>query len=195
MMRKSMLIGWLCLALMLVSCGGDGVQERTQELQQKLAAVEGYTAEVKVDIPRAEETLHYALEISCEGEDVSLTLTEPEMLAGITAQLTGDELKLVYDGLVLDAGTVSPSVSGMNCVPQLLCAMEEGYVLRASRETFEDEEDALYLVCESECSGELLIYRAYFTDEGKPLYGEIEKNEEIIAFMEFTNFTMCDTMP
>ena len=59
---------------------------------------------------------------------------------------------------------------------------------------FGEEEEVLFLVCESECSGEVLNYRAYISPQGAPLYGEIEKNQEIIAFMEFTNFSPCDTM-
>ena len=192
-MRK-LLLPLLFSLFLLTACAGETAQERAAALQESLVAMEGWSAEVKVDLPREEETLHYAFSIESEGDEATLTLTEPETLAGVTAHLADGALKLSYGTLVLDAGTAAEGVSGVNCAPLMLRALAEGYVLRASVESFGGEEEALALVCESECSGEVLNYRAFVSSQGIPLYGEIEKNQEIIAFMEFTNFTPYDTM-
>ncbi len=191
-MRKGMI---LLLCLLLTACGETSAEQRAEQVQESLAAMSGYRAEVKADLPRGEETLHYAFAIEHDGEETTVTLIEPQMLEGVSAVLTDGALTLTYDGLVLDAGTAGEGVSAVNCAPLLLRAAAEGYVLRASVEAFGEEEDALFLLCESECSGEVLNYHAYFSAEGTPLYGEIEKNQEIIAFMEFTNFSPYDTMP
>jgi len=190
-MRKGYI---LLLCFLLTACGETSAEQRAEQVQESLAALSGYRAEVKADLPREDETLHYAFAIEQDGEKTSVTLTEPQLLEGVGAVLTDDALTLTYDGLVLDAGTAGEGVSAVNCAPLLLRAAAEGYVLRAAFEDFGEEEDALFLLCESECSGEVLNYHAYFSAEGVPLYGEIEKNQEIIAFMEFTNFTSCDTM-
>ena len=192
-MRK-LFLPLLFSLFLLTSCAKEDARSRAAALQESLAAMEGWSAEVKVDLPCEGETLHYAFSIESGGDEATLTLTEPQTLAGVTAHLSGDALKLSYGTLVLDAGTAAEGVNGVNCVPLMLRALAEGYVLRASVEPFGGEEEALFLVCESECSGEVLNYRAYVSPLGVPLYGEIEKNQEIIAFMEFTNFTACDTM-
>ncbi len=191
-MRKGCI---LLLCLLLTACGETSAEQRAAEVQESLAALTGYRAEVRADLPREEETLHYAFTVEHNGEETTVTLIEPQLLEGVSAVLTDGALTLTYDTLVLDAGTAGEGVSAVNCAPLLLRAAAEGYVLRASFEPFGEEEKALFLLCESECSGEVLNYHAYFSAEGAPLYGEIEKNQEIIAFMEFTNFTSCDTMP
>lgn len=190
-MKKSAI---LLLVLLLTACAETSAERRAAELQEALLAMPAYRAEVKADLPRETETLHYAFTVEHDGEETVVTLTEPELLADVTATLTDGALRLSYGGVVLDAGTAGENVSGVNCAPLFLRAMAEGYVLRSAIEEFADEEKALFLVCESECSGEVLNYRGYFAADGTPLYGEIEKNEEIIAFLEFTNFKTYDTM-
>lgn len=192
-MRKGVFL-LLLLLLFLTACGATSAEERAAKVQESLGAMTAYRTEVKADIPRETETLHYAFSIEHDGEETAVTLIEPQLLAGVTATLTDGALQLSYDGVVLDAGTAGKNVSGVNCAPLFLRAMAEGYVLRSSLEDFGGEE-ALFILCESECSGEVLNYHGYFSADGVPLYGEIEKNQEIIAFMEFTNFTTYDTIP
>lgn len=192
-MRKFLLL-LLFSVFLLTACAGEDAEDRAAALQESLAGMEGWCAEVKVDLPREDETLHYAFSLESKDGDAVLTLTEPQTLAGVKAYLTDGALSLSYDTLVLDTLTSAEGVNGANCALLFIRALSEGYVLRADIEAFGGEEEVLCLVCESECSGEVLNYRAYVSSHGTPLYGEIEKNQEIIAFLEFTNFTPYDTM-
>ena len=51
-----------------------------------------------------EENVRYTLRFDADAEETKVTVLAPELLAGVTAHLAADTLKLEYDGLVLDAG-------------------------------------------------------------------------------------------
>ena len=59
----------------------------------------------------------------------------PEEIAGIRAVLDGENRYLVYDGEVLNAGPVSrEGISPAECLPRLLDALREGWLLEESEE-------------------------------------------------------------
>ena len=59
---KKMLLYIATLALLLTGCGAEE-HGRTAQLQELYGALQGYTAEIRVDIPREEETLRYTLSL------------------------------------------------------------------------------------------------------------------------------------
>ena len=90
-----------CL-LFLCSCGKEiGRAEAMQEQYKNLAS---YETDVRVSVPRGDETLVYALHLSAQGDAVRATVSEPEELTGVGAVLEGDKLTLTFDDLVLDVG-------------------------------------------------------------------------------------------
>ena len=183
------LLGYLLpLMLLLTACGGEAGVDRVAEVQTLYASLRGYAAEVKIDIPREDETLHYTLSLTKDGDALSARVLAPDALKGITAHIDGDALALEYDGIVLDAGTLNPKVSALSCVPLLLQAFPESYITAQSTERF-GEQDALRVCFETDCGGEKLGCIVYFSAENAPLYAEIAENGKIILFAEFTNFT------
>lgn len=189
---KKMLLYIATLALLLTGCGAEE-HGRTAQLQELYGALQGYTAEIRVDIPREEETLRYTLSLKKDGETVEAQVLAPDALRGITARLGGETLSLAYDGVTLDAGTLCPKVSALTCVPLLLGAFPQSYVSVQSEERFE-EQNALRVSFEAEAEGETLLCTMYFSDENTPLYAEIAEDGKIIAFAEFTDFTFGDIL-
>lgn len=191
-MRK--LLGYLLpLILLLTACGGDAGTDRVTEAQTLYANLQGYAAEVKVDIPRETETLRYTLSLTKDGDALSVRVLAPDTLKGVTAHIDGDALALEYDGAVLDAGTLNPRVSALSCVPLLLRSFPESYVSAQSEERF-GEQDALRVCFETDCDGEKLACVVYFSQQNAPLYAEIAENGKIILFAEFTDFTFGDIL-
>ena len=79
MMRRGFLAGVLAVVLL---CGCSAEQPgRVEALAEKYAALSGYVAEVKIDVPRADETLHYTLSVCGEGEETRVCVLSPEELA------------------------------------------------------------------------------------------------------------------
>lgn len=192
------LIGRLLpLMLLLTACGGDAGNapaDRVPEAQTLYAALQGYAAEVTLELPREDETLRYTLSLTKDGDALSARVLAPDALRGVTAHIDGETLALEYDGAVLDAGTVNPKVSALSCVPLLLRAFPESYVTARSTERF-GEQDALRVCFETDCGGEKLACVMYFSEENAPLYAEIAENGKIILFAQFTSFTFGDILP
>ena len=189
---KKMLLFITALALLLSGCGAQE-HDRTTQLQELYGTLQGYTAEIEVDIPRETETLHYTLSLQKDGEKIEAYVLAPDMLRGITAQIDEESLSLAYDGVILDAGTLNPRVSALTCVPLLLDAFPESYVSVRSEEDFR-EHSALRVSFETEKEKETLLCTMYFSEENAPLYAEIAENGKIIAFVQFTKFAFGDIL-
>lgn len=186
----------LCLAA-LTACGGE-TASRAETVRAYYAAHPSYTAAAEVERVRDEGNARYTLRFDADGEETRVTVLAPELLAGVTARLSEEALKLEYDGLVLDAGGSVDGVSAVNCVPLALRALAGGYLLEENEETIErggESVRALRVCLESEADGGALRCTLWLGEDDAPLRAEIEENEKITAFMEFTSFSFCDTIP
>ena len=81
----------LCL-LFLCSCGKE--IDRAEAMQEQYKNLASYETDVRVSVPRGDETLVYALHLSAQGDAVRATVSEPEELTGVGAMLEGDKLTL-----------------------------------------------------------------------------------------------------
>lgn len=192
-MRKKGLTVFILLALLLAGCG-EKTQSRAEEWQQRYAQMQGYEAVVEVAVPREDETLHYTLSLEKSGDSVRAAVIEPKELTGIAATLTGDALTLEYDGMALDAGTLSPRVSALNCVPLVLDGFSRAYLDSVGSETL-DGKDTLRADFSMTLGDETLGGTVWFTDGGAPVYLEASEDGKIIAAAEFTNFVFGDILP
>lgn len=192
-MRKKELTVFILLALLLTGCG-EKTQSRAEEWQQRYAQMQSYEALVEVSVPREDETLHYTLSLEKSGDSVRAAVIEPEELTGIAATLTGDALTLEYDGMALDAGTLSPRVSALNCVPLVLDGFSRAYLDSVGSETL-DGKDTLRADFSMTLGDETLGGTVWFTDGGTPVYLEASEDGKIIAAAEFTNFVFGDILP
>lgn len=191
-MRKKGLTVFILLALLLSGCG-EKTQSRAEEWQQRYAQMQSYEALVEVSVPREDETLHYTLSLEKSGDSVRAAVIEPEELTGIAATLTGDALTLEYDGMALDAGTLSPRVSALNCVPLVLDGFSRAYLDSVGSETL-DGKDTLRADFSMTLGDETLGGTVWFTDGGAPVYLETSEGGKIIAAAEFTNFVFGDIL-
>ena len=190
---KKIILYFLPLILLLTACGA-AESERAAELQTLYGGLQSYCAEVNIDIPREDETLHYTLSYTKDGQELIVRVLAPELLRGVTAHIDDGTLALEYDGVMLDAGMLGSGVSALSCVPLLLQAFPESYFDTQGEETL-GQDNALRVSFETDCCGEMLHCVMYFSEENTPLYAEISGNEKIIAFAEFTNFTFGDILP
>lgn len=192
-MKRLFLI--LTAAVLLTACSSQETDDRAEELQRRYASLDGCTATVDAAVVTGEETLHYTLETAQTGEETRVTVREPEELSGVSAVVRGDALSLEFDGMVLDAGSLDPDVSAVNAVSIFLRAAAQGYVVEQGREACGDVKDALRLCFKTEHAGETLLVAAWFDAEDMPLYAEIERDGEILVYLEFTEFAFGDILP
>ena len=183
---KRMLAGALTL-LLLSGCARAEEPSLAEKLQTRYAELPEYRAAVTVTLPRGEERLRYVLDVTGSADMTRVTVREPEMLALVTAELTGKDLTLSYDGMTFDAGSAAPGLSAANCVPLLLRAAAEGFPVAENRESFRGR-NALRLELESEETGETLLWTVWFGEADEPLCAEAAQDGKIILTAEFTNF-------
>ncbi|MBQ9459046.1 MAG: hypothetical protein IJU66_03855 [Oscillospiraceae bacterium] len=190
--------GILCLslALALAGCAARETGERAESLQARYAAVPACEAAAVVSVERGEERCDYALSYAREeGGAARVTVSEPEALRGISAVIRDDDsLTLEYDGMVLDAGSLSPEICAANAVSIVLRAVGEGCVCERSVEPCADVPDALRLCFETEHAGGALRVAVFFDAQDEPLAAEIRKNNRVLLYLEFTDFRFCDTI-
>lgn len=191
-MKRSVLL--FAALLLLTGCAAGQADTRVETLQQKYAALSGCDARVAVTVACDGETRQYTLDIAKEGDETRVTVLEPETLAGVGAVVSGDALSLAYDGMVLDAGSADERVSAVNAADILLRAAASGYVTERNTERYEDT-DALRLCFETEQGGETLRVTAWFDAADRPLYAELERGGEVLAYLEFTDFVFHDIIP
>ncbi|MBO4914366.1 MAG: hypothetical protein J5449_04085 [Oscillospiraceae bacterium] len=185
----------LAALLLLPGCAAERDDDRAERLQERYASMSGCTALVEAELERGEERCAYTLEIERSGTETRVTVREPEQLAGISARVGDDELlRLEFDGMVLDAGSLDENVSASNAVSIFLRAAAEGCVSERGVEDCEGCADSLRLCFKTEHGGETLMVTAWFDGDDAPIYAEIEENERILAYLRFTDFTFCDIL-
>ena len=165
--------------LPLTACRTKETASRAETVQERYAALTSYTAAAAVELADEEENVRYTLRFDADAEETKVTVLAPELLAGVTAHLAADTLKLEYDGLVLDAGGTP------------------GWLTERSEEEIEyggGTVRALRLCFESEAGGETIQCTLWFGADDAPLRAEIAEKDKITAYMEFTSFAFCDTI-
>lgn len=183
----------LVFCLLLAGCG-EKAQSSIEQWQQRWEQMDGYEAIVEVAVPREDETLRYTLSLTSAGGSVRAAVLAPEELAGVAAVMTGDALTLEYDGMALDAGTLSPRVSALSCVPLVLDGFSKAYLDSCGSETL-DGTETLRTDFTMTLGGETLGAALFFDASGAPVYLEVSAEEKIIAAAEFTNFVFGDILP
>lgn len=136
-MKRGMYLA-AALCLLLCGCGKKDAAE-AQAVQQRYAALTGAVAEAEIVSHPEGETRSFTVRCTCDRtkDTATTTVMAPEELAGLSATVTGEKLLIQYDGPALAAG-VGDTVSPANCIPYLLRALAEGYVLEVGEETLED---------------------------------------------------------
>ena len=182
---------WPAVLYLLILCSCGKETDRAEAMQEQYKNLASYETDVRVSVPREDETLVYAL--STQGDAVRATVSEPEELMGVGAVLEGDKLTLTFDDLVLDVGTLSPRVSALSCVPLVLQNFPKVYLDSSGAETIGDV-DALRADFSLTLSGETFACSLWLDASGAPVYAEIAENDKIIAAAEFTNFIFGDIL-
>ena len=141
--------------------------------------------------------------LRCEYAPEGVTTVEvlaPETAAGVIAEIDGEDLTLRYRDLVLGAGTVSSEkLSPMECLPELMAAAREGWLLAESRETVGEEPCLRLTLDRTGEEGGKIVSTLYLREgDGVPVYGEIAVEGTVVLKAAFTDFTFgetCDTIP
>ena len=193
---------WLCvpmmMALLLSGCGAGETKETTADTLRGLyREMSGCTMEALVRCDQ--EGLEWEGSLACQylpGGESTVEVLAPEEIAGVKAVVREEDWSLAYEGEILNTLPVTEEeLSGAVCLPRLIDALREGWLLEEGRETWA-EKDCLRLRLDQTGQGEGKIISVLWLDvsDGTPVYGEVALEETTLFTVEFTAFSFCDIM-
>lgn len=170
---KRIAVPVLCLLLL---CGCSGTRDQAEELQSHCRTWRNVRMEAEVTCHLEGESRSYTVLCTWDEEGATTTILAPEEVAGISATVSGDEMLVNYGGAAVSAGT-PPVLSPANCVPYLLHAAAQGYLLEHGAETM-DGLECLRLVLDTTASdGEKILCTVWFETAGAvPRYAEFSRD-------------------
>ena len=127
-MRKGLLCVLMMGLLFLPACSGAGSVSPEEELaltiRGEYLAMTKCTAQLSVTADYGQRVYEFELDAAVNGEETVLTVTAPELIAGVTARTAGKEGALEYDGVILETGALSRGgLSPMSAFPALLLVL------------------------------------------------------------------------
>lgn len=194
---------WFCalmisLPLALCACGimsgGSDVEPKknsAQLLQEEYQTLEScdMTAQLRCDWEN--EAADYTLRCHWNADGTStVEVLKPEELAGICAELDGEELTLTYDDVSLAAGTLGgEELSPVRCLPLIVDAVRDGYILQKNTEEV-DGSDCLRLLFDvTGTQGGKIQYAVWFGAGHAPVKAEVITEEAVVFTVDFTEFS------
>lgn len=181
----------LLLCAVLCGCGGG---ETGNAVQEQYRTLETARLEAEVTSHTSTDSRTFTLLCSYDADgDAVTTVTDPGELAGLTAVVSGTDMTLSSEGLQLPAGA-SLDICPANCLPYLLRALADGYVLEQSSEALDDT-PCLRLALDTTApgGGGKVLCAVWLDAEGLfPRYAEFSRNEQVVLTVKLLAFT-CTT--
>ena len=191
-MRKWFCVPMMTLCLLLAGCEG---KEEVADLRLPYQEMSGctMTASVTCDQEGAEWTAVLKCDYIPDGES-RVEVLEPELIAGVAAVFSDSDWRLEYEDAVLNVGAVSSEeLSPALCLPRLLSALKEGWLLEENDEAWGEVPCRRLSLDQTGENGEKILSAVWLRyDTGAPLRGEISVDGEIILTAEFTDFEFHD---
>ena len=139
---------------------------------------------------------NFTLRCAYTPEGVStVEILAPEEAAGVRASVDGQTMQLLYDGVCLPVVPAAGQISPAGCLPQLMEALREGWLLEENREKLDGTACLRLGLDRTEADGKKAFFGIWLDEKsGIPCYAEISVNKEIILRAEFTKFEFRDIL-
>lgn len=187
----------LMMTLLLAGCGksgDDSPEELAARIRAEYLSLSGWTAQAELCADYGEQVFEFAVDAAWErGGDTVITVTQPELIAGITARIREGETYLEYDGAGLSLGMLDPDgTTPVSALPALIDCVTGGYMARCVW-TGEGDERELAVLCHDpgSTSKEGVAYSLYFDPSAHTLKrAEVSVDGVLRLRVQFTEFTM-----
>lgn len=126
------------MLLLLTGCGGgqeneNGAEAQAVAIRGEYMAMTSYSLQAQVNADYGQRVYDFTLSVTWDGEETTVAIREPEMLAGVTARITGDEGTLEYEDLSLETGFLDDDgLSPVSALPALMEAARSQYIDRCT---------------------------------------------------------------
>ena len=176
----------LLLCAVLCGCGGG---ETGNAVQEQYSTLETARLEAEVTSHTSTDSRTFTLLCSYDADgDAVTTVTDPGELAGLTAVVSGTDMTLSSEGLQLPAGA-SLDICPANCLPYLLRALADGYVLEQSSEALDDTPCLRLALDTTAPGGGKVLCTVWLGGDGAPLYAEFTQDSRVVLTARLLSFT------
>ena len=185
----------LLLCLCLCGCVGEqGDNDLTLQLRADFLSRTGCSGTMDLTADYGQRVYEYTVDFSeTEKDGLSMVITAPEEVAGITARITDGQTALEYDGLQLETGPLnSDGLSPMDALSAFFTAMESGYIAETGSEML-GETEVLRICCRDPelDPGQGLETVLWFDKAQKTLLrGEVRSDGSTVIQCEFSAFNL-----
>jgi len=181
------------MLLLLTGCGGGqegktGAEALAVAIRGEYMAMTAYSLQAKVNADYGQRVYDFTLSVTSDGEETTVVIQEPEMLAGVTARMDGDEGTLEYEDLSLETGFLDgESLSPVSALPTLVEAARTQYIDRC---TLADGVLEVHCADPEEDAGTGREVTLWFDAQTHALTGgEISQDGRRVITCEITEFT------
>lgn len=188
------MISLLLLCLLCGCTGADSDNDLTLELRSDFLSREGCSGVMELTADYGQRVYAYTVEFDGTVKDgMTLVITAPEEVAGITANIREGQTYLEYDGVRLETGPVNEEgLSPLDALPTFLTVMESGYIAETGSEMM-GETEVLRICCRDPETdpGKGLETVLWFDKAQKTLLrGEVRSDGFTVIQCEFSAFIL-----
>jgi hypothetical protein len=181
----------LCaLMLLLTACAGraDTPEARLYELRRSFSDSSALSAHAVVTADYGERVYSYTVDLSGNEQAGTMTVTEPENIAGTLLQWSDGTTQLSVEGVSLETGSLTETLSPSHAVPALLRILREGEVLSCDW-----EEDSLSAQLSHPTDQGLTALCWFDRERGALRRCELAEDGRTVLTMEFSGFALEKT--
>ncbi len=192
---RSLLTLSLAGTLLLTGCAGKGESAagQMQAVQTAYGRLANFTAQAEVTADYGQRVYGYSVDIKGDLKSGTMTVNEPENIAGTVLTWTDGETELEYDGAVLDTGALSQSgLSPADAMPAVLTACRNGTVVDCCSDTLE-EQNVLYATLDAGNQDGCQV-ACWFQPESYALArAEVLQDGQVVITLNFTECSFQTT--
>ena len=178
----------MLLLSLLTGCGGKEMMQQALDFRTSLLECEQYS--FTADLTANYDDRVYDFTLECVGTpsgDMSMTVTAPDTISGISATVKNDCRTIEFDGLSLEFGPLADGRVSLICGPALLGACWASEYIDS---TGKDEEQTI-VVYRKGYEQEEVVVRCWFdTATALPQYAEIWCGDAVVLSAELSNFSI-----
>ena len=190
-MRKKLLAIAMTL-LLLGGCGKktDATMQRALDFRSALLGAGGCTFSADFTADYEDEIFQFSAQCVCDGAGVTLTVTAPETLCGIRAEVKGDDARVLFDDTQIALSLLSERLAPMSAPFRFYGAWTEDYVQYTGAEG-----ELLRMTAAQGYDKEELSVDTWLDSENIPLRAEIAAEGRTLLFAEITDFRFGTEAP